>query len=73
MSILELAYLIDRDDVRMVERGSDSRLLLKAAHAFYVPNEFDRQNLERDLSAQIAVLCQITSPIPPTPSDDKIL
>src|SRR4051812_24805201 len=54
-----LADLINRDDVRMIERRGRARLALKAAYALLVPRESHRQQLERDLAIERLILGKI--------------
>ena len=44
--------LVDRDDVRMVQRGGRLRFLEKAAPAAFVVHPVGRQDLDGDLAAQ---------------------
>src|SRR6185369_4915972 len=44
--------LVDRDDVRVVERGRRARLLLEALPAVRVGGELRREDLDRDLASE---------------------
>jgi hypothetical protein len=59
MMLLDLADLVNDDDVRMVERRGRARLLLKAAHALSVACELLRQQLDGHPAAQPRVAGQI--------------
>ena len=56
---VDLADLVDGDDVRVVERGGGARFLREAAHPAFVPGEFVRQQLERDPAPEPRVAGQV--------------
>ena len=54
-----IADLVDRDDVRVVERRRRARLALETAHALLVLGEAHRQQFQRRLAVQRDVLGEI--------------
>ena len=50
---------VDREDVRVIERGCRSRLLLKAAQAIVVLRLLGRKELERNLATERGVVREI--------------
>ena len=52
-----LADVVDRDDVRMVERGRRPRLRAKAGDATGVANHHVRKDLEGDVAAEPRISC----------------
>ena len=59
MGIVGTADFIDRDDVRMVECGRCLRFLGKPPQPLCVLREPERQEFERDLSAEPCILSEI--------------
>jgi hypothetical protein len=53
------AYLVDGDDVRMIQSRSGASFLLETAQPGFVTVERFGQELERDAAAQTCVLSQI--------------
>ncbi len=62
-----------RHDVGVVQGRGGARLALKPAHAFAVSLKSDRQQLERDLAAELQVLRQIHLAHGPTPNPPDYL
>ena len=46
---------VDRRDVRMIERGEDSRFALEARQPIGIAGEVERQDLERDVAIRAVV------------------
>ena len=59
MGIIDRADFVNRDDVRMIERGNGFGFLLKAAQAFGVEREFCRQNFQGDVTFEFSIARQI--------------
>ena len=59
MHAIGFADLVDVGDVRMIERGSSSRLLIEAAHSIFISSEISGKNLQRDFAVQPRVFRQI--------------
>ena len=53
------ADVVDRDDVRMIQRRRGFRLSDESGQAVTVVGERWRQNLQRDAAVQARVLCEI--------------
>ena len=53
------ADLVNRNDVRMIERGRGARLLLKAAHAVGLLGKLFEQDFDSEFAAQPFVFGQI--------------
>ena len=49
------ANVVDRENVRMVQRGNRARFLLESASPFGVVGKIKRQHLDRDVAFQAAV------------------
>ena len=59
-----LADVVDRDDVRMVERGRRTRLGAKAGDATRVANHLVRKDLEGDVAPEPRIPCPPNLPHP---------
>ncbi len=57
--LAELAGLVDRDDVRVVDRGRELRLAQEAVAERFVLGEVGGEELERDVALQALVLGQV--------------
>jgi hypothetical protein len=57
-----LSEVMNRDDVRMVERCRGPRLLLETRHAFRVSGEGRGQDLDRDVPMETAVASPVHLP-----------
>src|SRR6266446_9863148 len=55
MGRVVLADLVDRDDVRMVQRDNRARFLLETVEPFRIASEAQRQELERGLASASGV------------------
>jgi hypothetical protein len=58
---------VERDDVRVVERGDRPRLALEAGEAVGAGREVGGQHLDRDLAAQAGVARAVDLALPPEP------
>ena len=56
---LVLAGLVDRDDVRVVERGGDPRLALEASAETWVLGQLGRDELERDVAVELLLVGEV--------------
>ena len=56
---------VDRTDVRVIERGEESRLAFEACHAIGVQRELRRQDLQRDVAIERRVASAIYLAHPP--------
>lgn len=74
MNGLDFAYVKDRDQIWMIERGRGSRLLLKAPHAFFVSGEICGKELEGDPPAQprVAGKVDLAHPASSKRADDLV-
>src|ERR1051325_7007159 len=68
-----LKNFINRDDIRVIQCRSGARFLLKAAQAIGVFGEGRRQNLERHVAAEPAVVSQINFAHPAATNERKNL
>src|SRR5262245_18950283 len=59
MDIVDLIYLENGDDVRMVERRGRARFLLEALHPLLISSELLRQEFERQLTSEPGILREI--------------
>ena len=53
------SHLVNRENVRMIERGGRLRLLLEPRQAFRILRVLVRQNLQRDAAAEARILGQV--------------
>ena len=51
--------VIDRGDVRMIERGEDFGFALEAAHTVGIARKLIRQDLDGDFALQLRIACAI--------------
>jgi hypothetical protein len=54
-----VANVVERTDVRVTQVGNRLGLSLESPHSFFALSELGRQQLQRDLAPQAAVLSQI--------------
>lgn len=62
-----LPNVVDRKDVRMIQRGGGAGFLLEPLEPFRVARELGRQHFDRDVAMQARIARANTSPIPPAP------
>jgi hypothetical protein len=65
----EFARLVDRDDVRMVERRSELRLAEEPLAKGIVFTQLRREELQRNLSLQAKIVCAVDDAHPAAPED----
>src|SRR5262245_39827818 len=55
MALVKVAHFVDRDDIRMIERGDGARLLFEPPNAVEVTGKDAGQQLECDSPVQVFV------------------
>src|SRR5262249_36549821 len=64
-----LSNLVNRQNIRMVERGGGACFLFEAAQVRATGGEFFRQNLQRNRTSKLSIFSQIH--VPHTAASDK--
>ena len=70
---LELARLVQRDDVGVVQPGDGAGFAREARPALFVAAEVDARHLSATLRSSLESCTRYTSPMPPPPSEARIL
>src|SRR5262249_19924375 len=59
MCLADFPDVVNREDVRMIERGGGARFPLEAMHAVLISGEASGEQFERDLATEPGILLQI--------------
>ena len=68
---LGLFQIVDRSNIGMIQRGENFGFALEAADAVRIEGSFAWQDLDGNITLSFVSCARYTSPIPPTPSNDR--
>jgi len=66
-----LFQIVDRSNIGMIHRGENFGFALEAADAVRIEGSFAWQDLDGNITLSFVSCARYTSPIPPTPSNDR--